>query len=69
MLHGELSVESDGLYKKVVDKKITAVRGEIKSYAQNGIELSNGEKLDVDLVIYGTGFKQTLKFLFACSKA
>ncbi|OGU34327.1 MAG: hypothetical protein A2068_14150 [Ignavibacteria bacterium GWB2_35_6b] len=63
MLHGELSVESDGLYKKVVDKKITAVRGEIKSYAQNGIELSNGEKLDVDLVIYGTGFKQTLKFL------
>lgn len=63
MLHGELSVESGGFYKKVVDKKITAVRGEIKSYFENGIQLSNGEKLIVDLVVYGTGFKQTLKFL------
>lgn len=63
MLHGELSVESDGFYKKVVDKKITALRGEIKSYYENGINLSDGGNIEVDVVVYGTGFKQTLKFL------
>lgn len=63
MLHGELSVESDGFYKKVVEKKITTVRGEIKSYSPKRINLSNGGNLEVDVVVYGTGFKQTLKFL------
>lgn len=63
LLYGELSVETDGFYRMVRDGKIKAVPGGIRSYHPGGFLLSNGERLEADAVIYGTGFSQTLPFL------
>lgn len=62
MLHGELSVESDGFYQQVCDKKITAVKGEISRFTAAGVEVPGAGELGVDTVIFGTGFTQTLPF-------
>ena len=63
MLHGELSVESDGFYQNILDKKIAAVKGEIARFTATGIEVPGVGELTVDTVIFGTGFTQTLPFL------
>ena len=42
---------------------ITAHRAEIASYAPDGLILSNGDKLDVDLVVLGTGWRSDYGFL------
>ncbi|MCE7921783.1 MAG: NAD(P)/FAD-dependent oxidoreductase [Haliscomenobacteraceae bacterium CHB4] len=63
LLYGELSVETDGFYQMVRDGKIKAVPGEIRSYHPGGFLLRNGERLEADIVVYGTGFSQTLPFL------
>lgn len=62
MLHGELSVESDGFYRQVLERKITAVRGEISRFTASGIEVAGAGELTADTVVFGTGFAQTLPF-------
>ena len=63
LLYGELSVETDGFFQMVREGKIKAVPGEIRSYHPGGMLLSGGERLEADVVVYGTGFSQTLPFL------
>ncbi|MEO6037057.1 MAG: NAD(P)/FAD-dependent oxidoreductase [Saprospiraceae bacterium] len=63
LVFGELSVESDGFYRQVEQGKIQAVAGEILAYEQDGIRLTKGEKIPADVVVYGTGFSQSLPFL------
>ncbi len=63
LLYGELSVESDGFYRKVRQGKIKAIPGEIQAYQADGVLLSGGEKINADAVVYGTGFSQNLPFL------
>lgn len=61
-LFGELSVESDGFYKKVKEGKIKVIRSEVQSHYKGLIELANGDTLKLDTLIYGTGFRQELPF-------
>ncbi|MEE8500867.1 MAG: FAD-dependent oxidoreductase [Kiloniellales bacterium] len=42
---------------------VTAHRAEIAAYAPDGLILSNGDKLDVDLVVLGTGWRSDYGFL------
>ena len=63
LLYGELSVETDGFFQMVREGKIKAVPGEIRSYHPGGMLLSGGERLEADVVVYGTGFLQILPFL------
>lgn len=62
MLHGELSVESDGFYQNVLNHKITAVKGEISRFTPAGIDVPGVGEIAADTVIFGTGFTQTLPF-------
>lgn len=65
LLYGELSVESDGFFKKIIDGGIEARRGEISGYFPGGATISDGSRLPADVVVYGTGFSQNLPFLSA----
>lgn len=65
LLYGELSVESDGFFPKVIDGRIEARRGEISEYFPGGVAISGGfpRELGANVVVYGTGFSQNLPFL------
>ncbi|MCC6463111.1 MAG: NAD(P)/FAD-dependent oxidoreductase [Saprospiraceae bacterium] len=63
LLFGELSVESDGFYQKVIDGQISAIQGEISDFLPGGVYVPGTGELPLDTVIFGTGFRQTLPFL------
>jgi len=63
LLFGELSVESDGFFRKVREGMIGAIPGEVRSFQKGNLLLSGGERIEADTVIYGTGFSQNLPFL------
>ncbi|MBC7936187.1 MAG: NAD(P)-binding domain-containing protein [Rhizobacter sp.] len=58
-----LGVAPQGFYEKVLSKKINAVHDEIASFSPTGFHLKKGGHIDTDLVVFGTGFKQSLPFL------
>ncbi|HMR82583.1 MAG TPA: NAD(P)-binding domain-containing protein [Niabella sp.] len=60
-----LGVAPEGFYKKVRTGKINAIQSEIDHFTSNGIMLKNGETVKPDIVVMGTGFKQSLPFLKA----
>jgi dimethylaniline monooxygenase (N-oxide forming) len=53
----------EGFYEYINSGKIQAIKSSIASFIPNGIELANGEKLNADVVIFGTGFSQNISFL------
>ncbi len=60
---GEISMETDGFYDKVAKGDIALKRGEIASCDGKQITLTGGETLEVDLLIFGTGFSQSIRFM------
>ncbi|NCF81944.1 MAG: NAD(P)-binding domain-containing protein [Proteobacteria bacterium] len=56
-------VPRPALYKLIREGRITAHRTEIDHYTANGIALANGEELDVDCVVFATGWKNDYVFL------
>jgi dimethylaniline monooxygenase (N-oxide forming) len=58
-----LGVAPVGFYEKVRSKKIEAKCTEIDRFEGKEVVLTNGERLSPDLMVFGTGFKQTLPFL------
>jgi dimethylaniline monooxygenase (N-oxide forming) len=60
---GEIMLETTGFFKQVEKGRITPKQGEISSFNGKQITLTNGEQFHSDLVIFGTGFKQTIPFL------
>lgn len=62
LLYGELSVESDGFYQKVREQRIIPLRSEIAGFYEQGVQLANREIVQLDTVIFGTGFQQTIPF-------
>jgi dimethylaniline monooxygenase (N-oxide forming) len=65
LLFGELSVETDGFFRQVIDGDIRAVQAGVRSAEPGALFLTNGERLPVDVVVFGTGFSQSLPFLSA----
>jgi cation diffusion facilitator CzcD-associated flavoprotein CzcO len=58
-----LSLASGGFYDHVRDGRIRARRGEPARFAEGGIELGDGTRVDADVVVFGTGFRQGAAFL------
>jgi dimethylaniline monooxygenase (N-oxide forming) len=58
-----LGVAPEGFYEQVRARKIKAVCTEIDYFTTREVVLKNGEKISPDLLVFGTGFKQTLPFL------
>ncbi|MCK5363825.1 MAG: NAD(P)/FAD-dependent oxidoreductase, partial [Gammaproteobacteria bacterium] len=56
-------VPRPALYKLIREGRITAHRTEIDHYTENGIALADGEVLDVDCVVFATGWKNDYGFL------
>ena len=58
-----LSLETDGFFRLVRGGRLRAVRGEPARFTEGGVELASGERLDADVVVFGTGFRQEVPFL------
>jgi cation diffusion facilitator CzcD-associated flavoprotein CzcO len=56
-------METDGFYRKAADRNIALKHGEIEFCAGKEITLTSGEKIEVDVLIFGTGFRQAIPFL------
>ncbi len=58
-----LGVAPVGFYDKVQAKKINAIRTQIDHFEGREVVLKNGQRISPDLLVFGTGFRQTLPFL------
>jgi dimethylaniline monooxygenase (N-oxide forming) len=58
-----LSLETDGFFEHVHAGRIVPHRGTIRRFAAGRVELSTGETVDADVVVFGTGFRQQAGFL------
>ena len=58
-----ISLATDGFFKAVKENKISVHRNtQIKSLGAGIVELENGERIEADVIIAGTGFHQTIPF-------
>lgn len=60
---GEISIETPGFFEKIKKGEVITKRGEIVSFQGKQVTLTNGETIDCDLVIFATGFNQTIPFM------
>ncbi len=58
-----IGLTSDNFYERAAEGKIQLEQGEITSFAPNGVQLSNGNFVEADAVVFATGFRQTVSFL------
>jgi cation diffusion facilitator CzcD-associated flavoprotein CzcO len=58
-----LSLASGGFYDHVRDRRIQARRGQPARLHPGALELADGTRVDADVVIFGTGFRQETPFL------
>jgi len=58
-----LSIETKGFYKAVREGKLTAIRGTIDHYEGKTVILTNGERVDADVIIMATGWTRKIPFL------
>ena len=56
------------VYRLMKQGKILNRQSRIKTFTENGILLENGEDIDCDVVIFGTGYKSNYDFLPAAFK-
>ncbi|HVU98626.1 MAG TPA: NAD(P)-binding domain-containing protein [Puia sp.] len=60
---GEINLETPGFYDKIARGKIVPWKGEIASFDGKLATLTSGETIDCDMVIFATGFRQSIPFL------
>ncbi|HVG44508.1 MAG TPA: NAD(P)/FAD-dependent oxidoreductase [Longimicrobium sp.] len=58
-----LSLASGGFYERVADGTVRLRRGEVARMEAGAVELADGTRLEADVVVFGTGFRQELPFL------
>jgi cation diffusion facilitator CzcD-associated flavoprotein CzcO len=59
---GEITLETPHFFEKVKEGKIITKQGEIVSFRDKQVTLTSGEKIECDLIVFATGFKQTIPF-------
>jgi cation diffusion facilitator CzcD-associated flavoprotein CzcO len=57
------SLAPDGFYEYVKTGKIRGIKSTVAKFIPGGVELANGQQLQADIVVFGTGFHQELPFL------
>ncbi|WP_109698673.1 flavin-containing monooxygenase [Chitinophaga deserti] len=58
-----LGVAPEGFYEKVKNGSIRAQQTEIEAIDGNTLHLRNGQSIQADILVCGTGFRQSLSFL------
>lgn len=58
-----LSLASNGFYDRVADGSLRTARGEVARFVDGGVKLADGTRIDAELVVFGTGFRQEAPFL------
>jgi len=58
-----LGIAPEGFYEKVRSEKIHAMHTEIECFTTDELVLKNGRRIRPDLVVMGTGYRQSLPFL------
>jgi dimethylaniline monooxygenase (N-oxide forming) len=61
--YGEISIEPAGFFEKIEQGKIITKCGEIASFKSKQLTLTTGEQMECDLVIFATGFNQSIPFM------
>lgn len=57
------AIAPENFYKYLYAGKIKTKKTTIARFCNDGVELANGERLQADVVIFGTGFRQDVPFL------
>ncbi len=57
------AIAPDGFYQYLKTGKLQSKKTTITRFCNDGVELANGERLQADIVIFGTGFRQDVPFL------
>jgi cation diffusion facilitator CzcD-associated flavoprotein CzcO len=60
---GKTHLEPTGFYKNIHSGKIQIAKTTVSKFTPSGVELGNGQQVEADIVIFGTGFTQTIPFL------
>ncbi|GHN02275.1 monooxygenase [Cytophagales bacterium WSM2-2] len=60
---GEITLETREFFNRVQKGKIITKQGEIVSFEGKQLTLSTGEKIECDMVIFATGFNQSIPFM------
>jgi dimethylaniline monooxygenase (N-oxide forming) len=60
---GEINLETEDFFEKVKNGEIITKQGEIISFRGKQVILSSGEQIEADLIVFATGFRQTIPFL------
>jgi dimethylaniline monooxygenase (N-oxide forming) len=63
LFFGEITLETPDFFNKVKKGEILTRQGEIVCFDGKQVLLSNGETIETDLVVFATGFRQTIPFL------
>lgn len=59
----QVTIAPPDFFKYVHSGNIQAIKTSIAKFIPDGVELANGQQLQADIVIFGTGFNQELPFL------
>lgn len=59
----QITIAPPDFFKYIHSGKIQAIKTSIAKFIPDGVELANGQQLQADIVIFGTGFNQELPFL------
>lgn len=60
---GEITLETPHFFEKIKSGKIIARQGEIIAFNKKKAVFSNGQQIECDMVVFASGFKQTIPFL------
>jgi len=57
-----IGLTSDQFYERAANGQLDLEQGEIARFEKDGVVLDNGKKVSADLVVFATGFRQTVPF-------
>ncbi len=60
-----IGLTSDNFYERAASGEIQLEKGEISRFEADGVRLTNGKKIEADVVVFATGFRQTVPFFDA----
>ncbi len=57
-----IGLTSDNFYERAASGEIQLEKGEIDHFVSDGVVLNSGKKIEVNQVVFATGFRQTVSF-------
>lgn len=57
-----IGLTSDGFYERAASGQLRLEQGEVVGFERDGVVLNSGKKVPADLVVFATGFRQSVPF-------